>query len=67
MHSKLAPSKKEARRLLDQGAISINESRITDPNHEFVPLKDTVIKVGKRKFLKNYLIWFKYDLQSSTR
>ena len=48
----LAPSKKEARRLLDQGAISINESRITDPNHEFVPLKDTVIKVGKRKFLK---------------
>jgi tyrosyl-tRNA synthetase len=49
---KLAPSKKEARRLLEQGAISINNNRITDPNYLFEPTPDTVIKVGKRKFLK---------------
>lgn len=48
----LAPSKKEARRLLEQGAISINEERISNPNHEFRPENNTIIKVGKRKFLK---------------
>ena len=49
---KLAPSKKEARRLLEQGAISINNDRITDPNFSFEPSPNTIIKVGKRKFLK---------------
>ena len=48
----LAPSKKEARRLLEQGAISINNEKITNPNHEFMPKNETILKVGKRKFLK---------------
>ena len=48
----LAPSKKEARRLLEQGAISINDERIANPSHEFTPENNTIIKVGKRKFLK---------------
>jgi tyrosyl-tRNA synthetase len=48
----LAPSKKEARRLVDQGAVSINDIKISDPNHTFTAENDTVIKVGKRKFLK---------------
>ncbi|MBL6723045.1 MAG: tyrosine--tRNA ligase [Candidatus Margulisbacteria bacterium] len=48
----LAPSKKEARRLIDQGAVSINNTRIQDPNHQFIPEPNTIIKVGKRKFLK---------------
>ena len=48
----LAPSKKEARRLVDQGAVSINDTKISDPNHTFIAENDTVIKVGKRKFLK---------------
>ena len=48
----LAPSKKEARRLLDQGAISINDQRISNPAHEFTPKNNTIIRVGKRKFLK---------------
>ncbi len=49
---KLAPSKKEGRRLIDQGAVSINDEKITDPNHEFSPTETTILKVGKRKFLK---------------
>ena len=49
---KLAPSKKEARRLIEQGAISVNDERISDPGHEFLPSNNTIIKVGKRKFLK---------------
>ena len=48
----MAPSKKEARRLLEQGAISINDERISNPSHEFTPENNTIIKVGKRKFLK---------------
>jgi len=48
----LAPSKKEARRLLEQGAVSINDERISDPNHSFIANPETIIKVGKRKFLK---------------
>jgi len=49
---KLTPSKKEARRLLEQGAVSINDKRISDPNHSFLANPETIIKVGKRKFLK---------------
>ncbi|MEK9728109.1 MAG: tyrosine--tRNA ligase [Candidatus Margulisiibacteriota bacterium] len=49
---KLIPSKKEGRRLIEQGAISINEERVSNPNHSFEPIKDTIIKVGKRKYLK---------------
>ena len=48
----LAPSKKEARRLIEQGAVSINDERVSNPNHEFEAGSDTIIKVGKRKFLK---------------
>ena len=46
----LAPSKE--RRLIEQGAVSINDERVSNPNHEFYAVSDTVIKVGKRKFLK---------------
>jgi tyrosyl-tRNA synthetase len=48
----LAPSKKEARRLIDQGAVSINHQKINDPHHALSPNTTSVIKVGKRKFLK---------------
>ncbi len=50
--TKLVNSKSEARRLIEQGGVSIDGNRINDVN-ENVPLEDTfVIKVGKRKFLK---------------
>jgi tyrosyl-tRNA synthetase len=48
----LVASKGEARRLIDQGGVSIDEERITDPNSA-LPDKDTfILKVGKRRFLK---------------
>ena len=49
---RLAASKSEVRRLIEQGGISIDGERVTDFNAA-VPLKDEfIIKVGKRKFLK---------------
>jgi tyrosyl-tRNA synthetase len=50
--TKLAVSKGEARRLIDQGGVSIDDERVTDPNM-LVPDKDEfILKVGKRRFLK---------------
>jgi tyrosyl-tRNA synthetase len=48
----LAPSKKEARRLMDQGAVWVNDHPISDPHHELDPHPNTIIRVGKRRFLK---------------
>jgi tyrosyl-tRNA synthetase len=47
----LAKSKSDARRLIEQGAVYINGERITDVNYTFP--KDTIIKVGKRRFIKS--------------
>jgi tyrosyl-tRNA synthetase len=50
--AKLAASKGEARRLIDQGGVSIDDERVTDPN-VLLPDKDEfILKVGKRRFLK---------------
>jgi tyrosyl-tRNA synthetase len=50
--AKLAASKSEARRLIDQGGVSIDDERVTDPN-AMLPEKDEfILKVGKRRFLK---------------
>lgn len=50
--TKLVSSKSEARRLIEQGGISIDGNKITDVNYN-VPLESSfVIKAGKRKFLK---------------
>ena len=48
----LAPSNAEARRLIKQGAVSIDGQKISDPDLEFVPENNSVIKVGKRRFLR---------------
>ena len=45
----LAPSKKEARRLIEQGAVSHEGTRISD---EHWPVKKGILKVGKRRFLR---------------
>lgn len=50
--TKLAPSKGEARRLIEQGGITINNEKIIDPKMEIVLAEPSIIKVGKRKFLK---------------
>jgi tyrosyl-tRNA synthetase len=47
-----APSKGEARRLVQQGGVSINGNKITDVTYDVVFDGEQILKVGKRKFLK---------------
>ncbi|MDP3769441.1 MAG: tyrosine--tRNA ligase [bacterium] len=48
----LAPSKSEARRLLGQGAVEINGSTIEEIHKEVIIKKGSVVRVGKRRFVK---------------
>lgn len=50
--SKLCTSSSEARRMIKQGAVSLNNEKITDENLQLEISEEVVIKVGKRKFLK---------------
>ena len=50
--TKLVPSKGEARRLIEQGGVSINNEKITDTKSEIQLNDPMIVKVGKRKFLK---------------
>ncbi|TBL78715.1 tyrosine--tRNA ligase [Paenibacillus thalictri] len=42
----------EARRSVAQGAVKLNERKITDPNEQLQPQTGDIIQVGKRKFAK---------------
>ena len=48
----LTSSKGEARRLIKQGAIRVDNEKITDESHILLKGKEVVIKVGKRRFVK---------------
>jgi len=48
----LAESNSNARRLIEQGAVSIDSKKITDVNSEIDIINGMIFKVGKRKFLK---------------
>ena len=48
----LAGSRGEARRLIEQGGVSIDGERISDVNAPLPSKKEFVVKVGKRKFLR---------------
>lgn len=50
--AKLALSKSEAKRLVEQGAIDIDETVLSDWRKEIVPKKGMIIRAGKRKFVK---------------
>lgn len=50
--TKLVPSKGEARRLIEQGGVSINNEKITDTKSEIQLDDPMIVKIGKRKFLK---------------
>ena len=50
--TKMSKSNSEARKLIQAGAVTIDNERISDLDYEFEFKKETVIKVGKRKFLK---------------
>lgn len=49
VQEKLAPSKSEARRLIEQRAVSLDDTKITSIDAE---VATGVLKVGKRKFVK---------------
>jgi tyrosyl-tRNA synthetase len=51
VENQLAKSKSEARRLITQGAVDINGEKVTD-TRKIVP-KDSIIKVGKRGYIKS--------------
>jgi len=48
----MAPSRGEARRLISQGGVSINNIKTDDVNYSCNIQNGDVLKVGKRKFLK---------------
>jgi len=48
----LAPSKKEAKRLIEQGGVKLNGEKISNVNAEIELADEILLQVGKRKFLK---------------
>ena len=50
--SNMASSRSEARRLIEQGGVTIDGEKISNPNAPLPKKKEFVLKVGKRKFLK---------------
>jgi len=48
----LAPSNTEAQRLIESGAVHINDERVTDPKAEISQAGEFLFKVGKRRFLR---------------
>ncbi len=51
VEAKLAPSKSEARRLVQQGAVSVDKERQEDPTQTFEP-GEVLVQVGKRRFAR---------------
>jgi len=48
----LASSNSEARRLIEQGGVSVDGQRITDPAAQIDAARGVILKVGKRKFIR---------------
>jgi len=53
-HAKLASSRSDARRLIEQGGVSIDGEKVSDVNAPLPARPHFILKVGKRKFLKVY-------------
>lgn len=49
---KMSESKSEAKRLVEQGGVTIDNKVIKDSNANFVPKDGSIVKVGKRKFVR---------------
>ena len=52
VNAKTVSSKSEARRLFKQGAVKLNSEKVSDPFLLIKSNKNSIIKIGKRKFLK---------------
>jgi tyrosyl-tRNA synthetase len=50
--SGLAPSKSEARRLVQQGGIKLDGQKVDDFNLHIAPDREHVLQVGRRKFVR---------------
>ena len=48
----MVSSNGEAKRMIKQGAVKINDNKVIDMYLEISPNEDIILKVGKRKFLK---------------
>lgn len=52
LHCKLVETGGEAKRMINQSAVTIDSKKIDDPNAEITPTNEMIIKVGKRRFAK---------------
>lgn len=52
IETKMAASKGEARRLIEQGGVKINDEKQSNPNKIIGLEKEVLLQVGKRKYLK---------------
>ncbi len=52
VHTKMAASKAEARRLIEQGGVKINDEKIVDSKATLEFKNGDIVQVGKRRFLK---------------
>ena len=50
--AELVSSRSEARRLVQQGGVRLNDEVLGDPNEDLEPAAGGVLRVGKRRFLK---------------
>lgn len=48
----MVPSTSEARRLIKQGGVEVDGRKVQDPAYELEPAPGTVIRAGKRKFVR---------------
>lgn len=48
----LAPSTSEGRRLVEQGAVSVDRERVADPDHRLGVGTTVLVQVGKRRFAR---------------
>jgi len=52
LHCGLVESGGEAKRMIKNGAVSIDDNKVNDPNEQITPRDKMVIKVGKRRFAR---------------
>jgi len=53
--SKMGSSNKELKRLFEQGAVSLDGEKVSDPYAKIASGTEVVLKAGKRKFLR--ILW----------
>ena len=51
VNAKLATSRSDAKRLIEQGGVSIDD-KVVNANEQISPKENSIIRVGKRKFVK---------------